>query len=133
MDDKEDPDGLHLHYINCNQCMICQETAGSALVIDRKSFMAFLEVNVIATKLVLDTFEPGNAVFINIANLPVDPRHLQRSLRAASVWRKNGPGIAPTRPDRRLTTQGAGAWRDALHTGRTGCVIAASFHWPSQI
>ena len=68
VDDKEDPDGLHLHYINCNQCMICQETAGSALVIDRKSFMAFLEVNVIATKLVLDTFEPGNAVFINIAN-----------------------------------------------------------------
>ncbi len=68
VDDKEDPDGLHLHYINCNQCMICQDVAGSALVIDRESFMAFLKVNVIATKLVLDTFEPGNAVFINVAN-----------------------------------------------------------------
>jgi uncharacterized Fe-S center protein len=30
--------------------------------------MAFLEVNVIATKLVLDTFEPGSAVHINIAS-----------------------------------------------------------------
>ncbi len=66
-DDKEDPDGLHLHHFKCNQCMRCQKVANGALVIARTNFMAFLEVNVIATKLILDTFEPGNAVFINLA------------------------------------------------------------------
>ena len=68
VDDKEDPEGLHIHYLNCNQCMNCQEVAGDAFVVNRGNFMAFLEVNVIATKLVLDTFEPGSAVFINVAN-----------------------------------------------------------------
>jgi len=67
VDDKYDPHGLHLHYFQCNQCMRCQEVANGALVIRRSNFMAFLEVNVIAAKLVLDTFEPGNAAFINIA------------------------------------------------------------------
>ncbi len=68
VDDKEDPEALHLHYFKCNQCMRCQEVAGDAFAIRRSNFMAFLEVNVIATKLVLDTFEPGKATFINIAN-----------------------------------------------------------------
>lgn len=67
VDDTEDPEGLHLHYFKCNQCMRCQEVANGALKILRSNFMAFLEVNVISTKLVLDTFEPGNATFINIA------------------------------------------------------------------
>ncbi len=68
VDDKEDPEGLHVHYLNCNQCMECQEVAGPALAILRSNFMAFLEVNLIVTKLVLDTFEKGNAVFLNVAN-----------------------------------------------------------------
>jgi uncharacterized Fe-S center protein len=67
VDDKEDPNGLHLHYGECNQCMRCQDIAPGALVIDRSNFMAFLEVVNIAAKLVLDTFEPGNAIFLNLA------------------------------------------------------------------
>jgi uncharacterized Fe-S center protein len=68
VDDKEDPEGLHMHEFNCNQCMECRDVAGEAFVVRRSDFMAFLEVNLIVTKLVLDTFEPGNAVFINLAN-----------------------------------------------------------------
>ncbi len=68
VDDKDDPDGLHLHYFQCNQCMRCQTVAKGALEIKRSNFMAFLEVNAISAKLVLDTFEPGNAVFINVAS-----------------------------------------------------------------
>ncbi len=67
VDDKDDPDGLHLHYFKCNQCMRCQAVANGALAIKRSNFMAFLEVVDIAAKLVLDTFEPGNAIFINLA------------------------------------------------------------------
>ncbi len=66
-DDKADPDGLHLHSFKCNQCMRCQKVANGALEIRRSNFEAFPEVNNIAAKLVLDTFEPGNAVFINLA------------------------------------------------------------------
>ncbi len=68
VDDKEDPEALHLHYFKCNQCMRCQPVANGAFAIRRSNFMAFLEVNVIATKLVLDTFKPGSAVHINIAS-----------------------------------------------------------------
>jgi uncharacterized Fe-S center protein len=67
VDDKEDPDGLHLHYFQCNQCMRCQDVANGAFAIKDSNFMAFLEVCNISTKLVLDTFEPGNATFINLA------------------------------------------------------------------
>ncbi len=67
VDDKEDPGGLHLHDFKCNQCMRCQAVANGAFVLQRSNFRAFLEVCVISTKLVLDTFEPGNAVFINLA------------------------------------------------------------------
>lgn len=67
VDDKEDPEGLHLHTHNCNQCMRCQKVANGALEIKRSNIMAFLEMNVIAAKAVLDTFEPGNAIFINLA------------------------------------------------------------------
>jgi uncharacterized Fe-S center protein len=67
VDDRDDPDGLHLHYFQCNQCMRCQAVANGALEIKRSNFMAFLEVVNISAKLVLDTFEPGNAVFLNLA------------------------------------------------------------------
>jgi uncharacterized Fe-S center protein len=67
VDDRSDPDGLHLHTDRCNQCMRCQAVSHGALEIRRSNFMAFLEVTNIAAKLVLDTFEPGNAVFLNLA------------------------------------------------------------------
>jgi uncharacterized Fe-S center protein len=67
VDDQNDPHGLHLHDFKCNQCMRCQPVANGALVIKRSNFTAFMEVCDIATKLVLDTFEPGNAVFIDLA------------------------------------------------------------------
>jgi uncharacterized Fe-S center protein len=67
VDDRNDPDGLHLHYFQCNQCKRCQQVAPGALEIKRSNFMAFLEVVDIAAKLVLDTFEPGHAVFLNLA------------------------------------------------------------------
>jgi uncharacterized Fe-S center protein len=67
VDDSHDPGGLHLHYFQCNQCFRCQPVAKGAFEIKRSNFMAFLEVLNVAAKLVLDTFEPGNAIFLNIA------------------------------------------------------------------
>ncbi len=67
VDNKEDPDGLHLHHDRCNQCMRCQDVAAGAFTIARESFVAFLEVMNIAAKLVLDTFEPDNVACINLA------------------------------------------------------------------
>ena len=60
VDDRDDPDGLHLHYFQCNQCMRCQQVAKGAFEIKRSNFMAFLEVVNISAKLVLDTFAPDN-------------------------------------------------------------------------
>ncbi|HEX2908050.1 MAG TPA: DUF362 domain-containing protein, partial [Phototrophicaceae bacterium] len=67
VDDRNDPDGLHMHYERCNQCLRCQPVANGALAIRRSNFMAFLEVVNIAAKLVMDTFEPGNAIYLNLA------------------------------------------------------------------
>ncbi len=67
VDDRDNPGSLYLHYFQCNQCMRCQAVANGAFEIKRSNFMAFLEVNAIAAKLVLDTFAPGNAIFLNIA------------------------------------------------------------------
>ncbi len=67
VDDKEDPDGLHWHDYKCNACMRCYEASNSAFEPLRSNVLAFLEVCNIAAKLVLDTFEPGNAVFLNLA------------------------------------------------------------------
>ena len=67
VDDENDPGGLHLHDFKCNACMRCQKVANGALEIKRSNVMSFLEVCVISTKLVMDTFQPGNAIFINLA------------------------------------------------------------------
>ena len=67
VDDREDPDGLHLHTFKCNQCMRCQDVSDGALLILEENFMAFSEVVNLAAKQVLDTFAPGHAVFINLA------------------------------------------------------------------
>jgi uncharacterized protein len=67
VDDKEDPDGLHLHHYQCNGCMRCQAVADGGFEVQRAAFVAFLEVMNLAAKAVMDTFTPGNAAFINIA------------------------------------------------------------------
>ncbi len=68
VDDKEDPNGLHLHDYKCNGCMRCTKIAPGAFGPQRSNQLAFMEVCNIAAKLVLDTFEPENQVFINVAN-----------------------------------------------------------------
>jgi uncharacterized protein len=67
VDDKEADSGLHLHYFKCNACLRCEDVANGAFEVKRSNFMAFLEVCNIATKLVLDTFEPENLAYINVA------------------------------------------------------------------
>jgi uncharacterized protein len=69
VDDREDPDGLHLHTYKCNQCMRCQEVANGALEILRSNFSSFLEVVNISAKLVLDSFAPGNSTFLSLATM----------------------------------------------------------------
>ncbi len=66
--DKDDPEELHLHYENCNQCGRCLKVAPEgALKINPANFAAFQEANAIGVSLVLGTFKPGKCVFINIA------------------------------------------------------------------
>ena len=69
VDDREDPDGLHLHTYKCNQCMRCQVVANGAFEIKRSNFMAFMHVVNISAKLVLDTFAPGNSTFLSLATM----------------------------------------------------------------
>ncbi len=66
-DDRSDPGGLHLHDYKCNNCMRCQAVADGALEIRPESFLAFMEAMNTSARLVLDTFEPGHAVFISLA------------------------------------------------------------------
>ncbi|HIC88987.1 MAG TPA: DUF362 domain-containing protein [Anaerolineae bacterium] len=66
--DKEDPEEIHIHFDNCNQCGRCLKVAPpGSLKIDPVNFASFQEANAIAVDLVLKTFEPGKAIFINLA------------------------------------------------------------------
>ena len=66
--DEKDPNSLHIHFDNCNQCGRCLKAApAGALKIDPVNFAAFIECNAIAVKLVLDHFKE-NATFISLAN-----------------------------------------------------------------
>ncbi|AXA36593.1 MAG: DUF362 domain-containing protein [Candidatus Hydrogenedentota bacterium] len=68
VEDKNSPDELHLHYEMCNQCGRCLKVAPEgSLYIRPENFWAFQEACAISAKIVLSTFEPGKAVFINIA------------------------------------------------------------------
>ncbi len=67
VDDRQDPDGLHLHTYKCNQCMRCQAVAEGAFEIRPGNFAGFAQVVNLAAKVVLDSFAPGNATFINLA------------------------------------------------------------------
>ncbi|MCS7221046.1 MAG: DUF362 domain-containing protein [Anaerolineae bacterium] len=68
VEDRENPEEIHVHFDNCNQCGRCLQVAPpGSLKIDPVNFASFQEANAIAVSLVLSTFEPGKAVFFNIA------------------------------------------------------------------
>ena len=66
--DKNDPEELHMHFEQCNQCGRCLRVApAGSLKIAQENFASFQEANAMAVSLVLSTFEPGKRVFINLA------------------------------------------------------------------
>jgi len=66
--DKKDPEEVHIHLDNCNQCKRCLKVAPrGALRIDPVNFTSFQEAVAIAACLVLSTFDKGKAIFVNIA------------------------------------------------------------------
>ncbi len=68
IEDREDPEELHLHYENCNQCKRCLEVAPEgSLKILPENFEAFQEACAIATDIVLSTYKPEKRVFLNVA------------------------------------------------------------------
>ena len=65
--DKQNPDGLHLHIENCNQCGRCVQVAPpGSWKIDPVNFHAFQEACAISVSLSLSTFAPGKTTFISI-------------------------------------------------------------------
>jgi uncharacterized Fe-S center protein len=69
VEDKNNPQELHLHPEECNQCGRCLKVAPpGSLKIDKVNFHAFQEALAISTSLSLGTFAPGKAVHIIIAN-----------------------------------------------------------------
>jgi hypothetical protein len=68
VEDKDNPEQLHLHPEQCNACGRCLQVAPpGSLKIDARNFEAFMEACAISVKLTLSTFEPGKAVHINLA------------------------------------------------------------------
>lgn len=67
--DKSNPDGLHMHYEPCNQCLRCMQVAPKgSLVIRPANFHAFMEACAISTSITMSTFEAGKAVHLAMAN-----------------------------------------------------------------
>ncbi len=68
VEDKEDPEELHLHVEPCNQCGRCLQVAPpGSLKIDPANFHVFQEACAVSVSLVLSTFEPGKAIHLNLA------------------------------------------------------------------
>ena len=66
--DKENPDNLHLHMENCNQCGRCLQIAPpGSLLIDPVNFHTFQEACAIAADIILSTFAPEKVVHLNLA------------------------------------------------------------------
>ncbi len=66
--DKNDPNQLHMHFEECNQCGRCLKVAPEgSLKIDAVNFHTFQEACAISTDIVLSTFAPGKAVHLNLA------------------------------------------------------------------
>jgi hypothetical protein len=68
VEDKENPELLHLHPEECNACGRCLQVAPpGSLKIDARNFHSFMEACAISVSLTLSTFAPGKAVHINLA------------------------------------------------------------------
>jgi uncharacterized Fe-S center protein len=66
--DKENPEQLHLHMEQCNQCLRCIQVAPKdSLKIDPTNFHSFQEACAIAVQIVLSTFKPENAIHLSLA------------------------------------------------------------------
>jgi len=68
VNDKYDPEEIHLHVDLCNQCGRCLQVApAGSLKIDPANFHAFHEAVAISTSITMSTFEPGKAVHLVLA------------------------------------------------------------------
>jgi uncharacterized Fe-S center protein len=66
--DKDNPENLHMHFEECNQCGRCLKVAPEgSLKIQAVNFHSFQEACAHAVDIVLSTFEPGKAVHLNLA------------------------------------------------------------------
>ncbi|MFH1738856.1 MAG: DUF362 domain-containing protein [bacterium] len=66
--DREDPEELHLHFENCNQCKRCLKVAPEgSLEIRPDNFEAFQQACAISTHIVLSTFDPEKRAFLSLA------------------------------------------------------------------
>ena len=66
--DKDNPENLHMHFEECNQCGRCLRVAPpGSLLIQPVNFHSFQEAMANAVDIVLSTFEPGKAVHLNLA------------------------------------------------------------------
>jgi len=68
VEDKNDPNELHLHTEPCNQCGRCLQVApAGSLKIDPVNFYAFQEACAISASITLATFAPGKVVNLSLA------------------------------------------------------------------
>ena len=68
VDDKQHPDGLHLHPEQCNACGRCLKVAPEgSLKIDAVNFHSFQEACAHSVVVTMSTFKPGKAIHINLA------------------------------------------------------------------
>jgi hypothetical protein len=66
--DKENPEQLHMHFEECNQCGRCLKVAPEgSLKIDAVNFHTFQEACAISTDITLSTFAPGKVTHLNLA------------------------------------------------------------------
>lgn len=66
--DKDNPENLHMHFEECNQCGRCLRVAPTgSLLIDPVNFHTFQEACAIAVDIVLSTFAPNKVVHLNLA------------------------------------------------------------------
>jgi uncharacterized Fe-S center protein len=66
--DKNDPNQLHMHFEECNQCGRCLKFAPEgSLKIDAVNFHSFQEACAISVDTVLSTFAPGKVTHLNLA------------------------------------------------------------------
>lgn len=66
--DKKNPDQLHLHMEQCNQCGRCLKVAPpGSLKIEALNFHTFMEACAISTKISLSTFAPEKVIHLSLA------------------------------------------------------------------